>query len=67
MAVSDLRHSFASVGAGAGVGLEILGKLLGHKDAKTTSRYSHIADDPAKTAADKISGNIAAALNNDHS
>ncbi len=56
----DLRHSFASVGAGAGFGLPIVGKLLGHRDPKTTARYAHIADDPAKAAADRISETIAA-------
>jgi len=56
----DLRHSFASVGAGAGMGLQIVGKLLGHRDPKTTARYAHIADDPAKAAADRISESIAA-------
>jgi len=59
----DLRHSFASVGAGAGMGLPIVGKLLGHRDPKTTARYAHIADDPAKAAADRIAGTIAAAMN----
>ncbi len=58
----DLRHSFASIGAGAGMGLLIVGKLLGHRDPKTTARYAHIGDDPAKAAADRISGTIAAAL-----
>jgi integrase len=28
--IRDLRHSFASVGAGASLGLPIIGKLLGH-------------------------------------
>lgn len=51
----DLRHSFASVGAGAGMGLQVVGKLLGHRHPATTARYAHIADDPAKAAADRIS------------
>ena len=40
----------------------VVGKLLGHKDPKTTARYSHIADDPAKAAADRIAGSIQAAM-----
>ena len=32
----DLRHSFASFGAGASLGLPIIGKLLGHSQAATT-------------------------------
>jgi integrase len=59
----DLRHSFASVGAGAGMGLQIVGALLGHRDPKTTARYAHIADSPAKVAADRISESIASAMN----
>jgi len=50
----DLRHSFASVAAASGMGLTLVGKILGHKDVKTTSRYAHIADDPAKTAAERV-------------
>jgi integrase len=60
--IHDLRHSFASVGAGAGMGLQVVGKLLGHSNPKTTARYAHIADDPVRAAADSISGSIAAAM-----
>ncbi|MCO6409479.1 site-specific integrase [Hoeflea alexandrii] len=58
----DLRHSFASVGAGAGMGLAIVGKLLGHESPSTTARYAHLADDPLRRASESISGMIATAM-----
>ena len=58
----DLRHSFASVAAGGGDSLLIIGALLGHKDSATTKRYAHLADDPLRAAAERISGRIAGAM-----
>jgi integrase len=58
----DFRHSFASMGLVTGDALAVIGKLLGHADVKTTARYAHLADDPLKTAASRISGTIAAAM-----
>lgn len=58
----DLRHSFASVGAGASLGLPIIGKLLGHTQPATTARYSHLDADPLRRAANLIGGQIAAAM-----
>ena len=55
----DLRHSFASGGLLVGEGLPMIGKLLGHSQVQTTARYAHLADDPAKAAANRISGRIA--------
>jgi integrase len=60
--IHDLRHSFASVGAGSGLGLPIVGKLLGHTQAATTQRYAHLDADPVRRAADAIGATIAAAL-----
>jgi integrase len=57
----DLRHTYASVGAGGGLSLPIIGKLLGHTQARTTQRYAHLADDPVKEAAEKIGKVIAGA------
>lgn len=58
----DVRHSFASVGAAAGMGLGVVGKLLGHASPATTARYSHLADDPVRRAADSISTTISSAI-----
>ena len=55
----DLRHSFASVGAATGDSMLIIGALLGHSSPKTTARYTHLADHPLKSAADRISDAIA--------
>jgi integrase len=59
--IYDLRHTFASVGAGRGLSLQIIGKLLGHTQARTTQRYAHLADDPLREAADKIGAVISGA------
>jgi integrase len=55
----DLRHTFASVGAGGGLSLPIIGRLLGHTQARTTQRYAHLADDPLREATEKIGAVIA--------
>jgi integrase len=60
--IHDLRHSFASIGAGASLGLPIIGKLLGHSQAATTHRYAHLDADPVRRAADSIGATIAAAM-----
>jgi integrase len=58
----DLRHTHASIGAGAGLGLPIIGKLLGHKHADTTAKYAHLDDDPLRRASNRIGSEIAAGL-----
>ena len=58
----DLRHSFASFAAAEGTSLLIIGRLLGHKKSSTTARYAHLADDPLKCAADRISNQISRVL-----
>ena len=60
--IHDLRHSFASFGAGGGLGLPIIGKLLGHTQSSTTMRYAHLDNDPLRRASESIAGRIAAAL-----
>jgi integrase len=60
--VHDMRHTYASFGAGGGLGLPIIGKLLGHSQAATTARYAHLDNDPLRRASESIAGRIAAAL-----
>ena len=59
----DLRHSFASIGAGGGLGLPVIGKLLGHSQAATTHRYAHLDSDPMRRAVESIGATITAAMN----
>jgi integrase len=60
--IHDLRHSFASVGAGASLGLPIVGKLLGHSNPKTTARYAHLDADPMHRAVNQIGNTIDTAM-----
>jgi integrase len=56
--IYDLRHTFAATGAGGGLSLPLIGRLLGHTQARTTQRYAHLADDPLRKAADRIASVI---------
>lgn len=60
--IHDLRHNYASVGVAGGSSLLLMGKLLGHAHIATTQRYAHLADDPVKAAAERISQSISAAM-----
>ena len=56
--VHDLRHSFASTSLNNGGNLYIIGKLLGHKNAASTQRYAHLADQPLQKEADRVASHI---------
>jgi site-specific recombinase XerD len=58
----DLRHSFASVAVAGGDSLYLVGKVLGHRQSRTTEVYAHLNDDPLRAVADRTAGQIAAAL-----
>ncbi|NKM12983.1 tyrosine-type recombinase/integrase [Rhizobium laguerreae] len=60
--IHDLRHTHASVGVEANLSLQIIGKLLGHTQTKTTERYAHLADDPKRRASDLIGSKIVDAM-----
>jgi integrase len=57
--IHDLRHSYASQLASAGVGLHVIGGLLGHTQPTTTHRYAHLFDDPLRAATEKVGAIIA--------
>jgi integrase len=52
--VHDLRHSYASFLAGAGMSLPVIGALLGHTQPSTTARYAHLMDDPLRAATERV-------------
>ena len=50
--IHDLRHSAASFLLADGASLVLIGKALGHANARTTERYAHLASDaPARALA----------------
>ncbi len=54
----DLRHSVASDAIMNGVPLEVVGKMLGHRNYHTTQRYAHIADTVLRDAVNLTSRTI---------
>jgi len=58
-----VRHSFASVAVSRhGHALSVVGELLGHSQASTTKRYSHLHDEAAREAVTAIGGTIDRAM-----
>jgi integrase len=60
--VHDLRHSFASIAVSGGDSLYLVGKVLGHRQSRTTERYAHLKDDNVRAVADRTSRRIAAIM-----
>lgn len=60
--IHDLRHSFASDALELGEDLIMIGKLLGHRDLKSTARYAHLKKEPIQRAVKEIDLKIFTAL-----
>jgi len=54
----DLRHSFASIAAGNGASLPIIGRMLGHSTPLTTQRYAHLVQDTVRDANEEVGRRI---------
>ena len=57
-----LRHTLGGAAASAGEAMLMIGSLLGHANARSTQIYAHVAHDPARLAADRVTAPIAEAL-----
>ena len=57
----DLRHTYASVLASAGLSLPVIGALLGHTQPATTARYAHLMDDPLRQATERAAAIVTGA------
>jgi integrase len=60
--VHTLRHSFAATAAELGFSELTIAGLLGHTVPGVTARYAHVPDSALVAAADRVSAQIAAAL-----
>lgn len=54
----DCRHAFCSSAVAAGVDLYTVGKIVGHKDYKSSQRYSHHAGETLLRAVEKSAANL---------
>ncbi len=50
----DLRHTYAAILAEENYSLQVIGKMMGHANPKTTDRYAHIGDSPTRKAAEVV-------------
>ena len=57
--IHDLRHSFASFALADGASLFLIGKALGHANARTTERYAHLSGDPLADLAAAVGARLA--------
>ncbi len=60
--IHDLRHTVASIAAGQGASLPIIGKMLGHRQPITTQRYAHVDRDPALSVVEAVGAEVGSAL-----
>ena len=52
--VHDLRHTFGTRAADAGVPLTAIRDVMGHKTTGTTQKYAHATDDGKRRAVESV-------------
>lgn len=60
--IHDLRHTYASTLANSGESIQMIGKMLGHKQIQTTMRYAHLSDATVRKAANTAAASLAGQL-----
>ena len=60
--IHDCRHTWASQGLINGIGLPTVGRLLGHRNRRTTAIYAHLDDAALSDAATKVALTISRAM-----
>jgi integrase len=60
--IHDLRHCYASTAVSSGESLFTVGLILGHKQAATTQRYTHIGISALREVANRTSNKLAAQI-----
>jgi integrase len=60
----DLRHTYASICVGQGMSIQMVAKLLGHSQTRTSERYAHLAHNPVSNAAADIGDSISSLITN---
>lgn len=58
----DLRHHFGTVATSDGKNLQMIGRMLGHADLRSTRKYAHLPDAPLRRATGENAARIAAQL-----
>lgn len=56
--LNDIRHTFASLLISGGSSLEMIGRLLGHSQTRTTQRYAHLMDGPLRGGVDAVASAV---------
>ena len=67
-AQGQLRNDALASGAARrlpGESLPMVGRILGHTQAQTTARYSHLADDALQRASERVASSLKQAMDDE--